>query len=224
MYSKKQVEVYHARKKIVAAMEANGRCSSERAQRLQQVLDFAIAREQTKFLASVEKLDRSWWEKFWDSAVGDIAGFVVLWGALFHFGFGVRWLPASLLAMLIGSTIRAIAQPLHEIHRNSQRLIDLTVYGVAHLVKQREPLSMYEARSKVEYMRYPELEFESELLEEDLLGFFYEVSYACAQGQCTDCDGTCGDYCKAKAGYLYQTQPRDPHVICLHDCHSRSKR
>jgi hypothetical protein len=206
-----------ARKQIVAAMMANGRCSREQAQRRQQVLDFAIAREKSEILASVKKLDRSWWGKFWSSAAGDIAGFILLWGALFHFGFGIRWLPAIFLAMLIGMTVRDIAHPLQEIHRSSQRLIDLTVYSVAHLISQREPLSIYEARSKVEYMRYPEIEFESELLEEDLSGFYYEISCACDRGCCGDCDGTCRDYSK---GSLYQRERNDPRTVCLHDCHN----
>ncbi len=211
MNLREELGCYADRKEVVAAMEANGRCSREVARRWQQALDFAIARQEVQIGLAVKKLNEGTrWSRFVDSADGDGAAVFVFGGPLLHWVFGIGWLPAILLGCLLGLLTRnlsSIVRDFKEMHRNSQRLIDLTVYSVAHLVAQRENVSLYEARSRVEYMRYPETEFESELLDEDMHRVLYQMSFACAWRKCNECDGT-SDH-----------SPSGQREPCLHDCH-----
>jgi hypothetical protein len=210
--------LYYHRKEIVDAMEKNGFCSSDAARRQRDLLDFLTAREEFKIKNAASRYEGEW-SKVLSSTPLNFVGFVILLAALFSLGFHAEWIPAILLGILIAAVAYKIDK-IDEIRVHSRRLLELGVLSLSHLVAQSESISLNEARRRLEYILYTDIEFDEPLLDR-FNSFFYQISYSCAQGNCSGCKGNCADYGSVPSGekvYLWQ-RPHDPNVSCLHKCH-----
>src|SRR5436309_14853918 len=76
-------DIYKIRKQIVTAMEANGRCSREAANRQRQAIDFAITRINIE--ANLAALTESRIPGF-IKTLFELAAFMTVWTLTFHFG------------------------------------------------------------------------------------------------------------------------------------------